>query len=576
MRSIWLVVSIVVVLVADLEAQWRNVAPNLMTGNDHRIGWGGAMTYHDGVLWVAVTHQLCQSPDSGKTWKVVQTPVSNQSNLIIYDIDFFDKSHGVIAAGEHGLLLTSDGGLNWVQLLPPWFSGGLSIINQAKFVSNELTFIVSDQLAGDLVTTDAGQTWHSVTPAGIPVESTNHIAVRHSNNQIVLLDAIPDDKSCLFFSADLGNSWQRTPSSFYYDCYGVTLDSCNELTFHVVNEATLFTAADRFARLLNTTDGGASFVSNNESNSQYYCGSIVCAPLGTLYAQSRLSDGVIRSLDHGNTWRSIGGPPGFSDSHLICPISDNIIAAVDTFGSVWMTFNSGGDSLVTLINSDITISTEDRTVDTIGQDISLPIIISKLDKPRTVDVLVLFDSSLEYRGSFSPTGQPLDITGTQTKDRASLSIPVQQNDVISGYSRFRVFPESNPQPQVHFIPATFANGILPCGLQINTAGATSTISVPTGCGIPTISRLLRRGTFPQFQISPNPASIAILLDANQDIAEAHITLTTISGNTVYDEVQSIKKDAHVVIDVHSLTNGPYFLTISNASGESISTVVVRH
>src|SRR5205085_11589718 len=116
----------------------------------------------------------------------------------------------------------------------------------------------------------------------------------------------------------------------------------------LVNEDAVF-SDDGFSNIFLSKDLGASWQSviakptNIGSYSPFFVGSIAATEC-SVYAQSR-ADGIYRSTDNGQNWKSIGGPHICYDTRYLTALNANIIFALDSFGSIWATFNSGGDSL---------------------------------------------------------------------------------------------------------------------------------------------------------------------------------------------------------------------------------------
>ncbi len=95
-----------------------------------------------------------------------------------------------------------------------------------------------------------------------------------------------------------------------------------------------------------STDGGLTWSVSVNNPTKYFAGNVVEGP-NTVFAQtvSEVSEGIFRSTDHGLAWTNIGGPSATGDTRLITAIDDNHIVASDVDGSIWITSNSGGDSI---------------------------------------------------------------------------------------------------------------------------------------------------------------------------------------------------------------------------------------
>jgi photosystem II stability/assembly factor-like uncharacterized protein len=336
-------------------AQWKNLAPNLIS-TAGRAG-AGVITYSSGKIWAAVTTTIWMSPDEGKTWQIVPAPIDPSKNNMISDIDFYDANIGIVSSINGDACITRDGGQTWTVIKVP----GFTLAWQAKFVASPTTivaFAIGNPDLNVLISLDGGTTWNPTNP--FPPHSNlfiNHIIVRKKDSSIYVLADQAGDGSTIDYTSDNGTTWKQT-STFYTDCYSLALDPCFDNTFYVMNEGTVQVEPDNKGRIFTSVNRGGSFTPANLQSSSYYAGSLVCAPAGTLYAQTQTTDGVIRSTDRGATWKSIGGPSGFFDCHFIYCKDDNTIFALDTFGSVWVTYNSGGDSLKGLPVPNLSISAD--------------------------------------------------------------------------------------------------------------------------------------------------------------------------------------------------------------------------
>ena len=87
-----------------LRAQWTRVAPNLTAPPTN--GWGGAMSFRNGILWLA-REDLYRSTDSGLTWSKRADLRKITAAGVVTAVDV--EPGQVVAAGQPVLTLAHDG-----------------------------------------------------------------------------------------------------------------------------------------------------------------------------------------------------------------------------------------------------------------------------------------------------------------------------------------------------------------------------------------------------------------------------------------------------------------------------------
>ncbi|MCL4548681.1 MAG: YCF48-related protein, partial [Bacteroidetes bacterium] len=87
-----------------------------------------------------------------QTWQVKNSGV----NVTLQDICFVDTLHGWAVGDNATILLTNDGGENWIKLLSPL---EFIALKKVQFVSETVGFIISTG-GSFLSTTDGGINWN--------------------------------------------------------------------------------------------------------------------------------------------------------------------------------------------------------------------------------------------------------------------------------------------------------------------------------------------------------------------------------------------------------------------------------
>ena len=303
--------------VAPSSAQWYQLA----VSPSGRSFYSGGIFFSPGGLWLApvFTYPTCYSSlDTGKTWTTHTFPRVGLG--AIRSIRFFDKFNGVIEFTANSTAeITSDGGQTWIEtygesldgaflgsanrILEAW--GSVVVVSQPPFSSGSVIF-----LAGG-----GGSFSFIITPKGTAFAGHDPIQM----------------------STDFGATWQPRLGRYDLDSYSMDVGKyCDDSTIYIANEW------DRDkGEIYVSTDAGNSFVTKlPHSLYGYITGSMVTSNHAAFCATS--TDGVLRSTDKGQAWKSIGGPGSGIDVRSIAVINDSTLFVLDTLGILWETTNSGG------------------------------------------------------------------------------------------------------------------------------------------------------------------------------------------------------------------------------------------
>jgi len=331
-------------------AQWQNVGPNVLPAGDY-----GALAYRDGILW-AGGDALVMSNDLGKSWSAV----SSFPGRAVKDISFCDKLHGVVGT-EGALYITNDGGNSWHaefvaitnQFVQVYCGDGGRVMYALNFTGSEFQ-----------ITTDGGANWRA-TKHGDVGGQTGHCFAIARDGAIYIFSALgsaSSQRGWTDVSRDTGLTW--TKSNFVDgDSYSLAADSCDASTVYLLNEDCASTN-DNLSQVFRTGDAGGSWSPLNAATrpKPFYAGGMSTTAY-TMYlstVDSGTQNGVWRSTDEGVTWKSIGGPSTARDARSVLAVptieqtdrratnakhNDNTIFAIAVDGSIWATYNGGGDSL---------------------------------------------------------------------------------------------------------------------------------------------------------------------------------------------------------------------------------------
>lgn len=625
----------------------------------------GSIVHRGGLVW-AGSHDVWMSPDSGVTWQ--SRTVGNLGNDYIDDINFFDRTNGIVCTHFGSVYLTHDQGLTWKRFQR------FGSANSGIFLGNPNAIAIATGIGQTVdVTLDGGTTWSS-SNLGTLVTCVKPLL---GGSALALGGDQPSGRS-IYKTTDYGATWQRQAGHIDFDSWSFDVDPCTPQYIYAVNEECT-TPDDNKAALYISSDEGTTWTSTGlQAVRPYYCGSVALAAPG-VFVQTT-ANGILRSTDLGVTWSPIGGPNAPFDSRLVCPITANIILAADNNGTIWRTFTSGGDSLQnvkpyvgleispfqlfvsdTLLNCDspilrdvdftlqlcsypkidtqyiggpdsldyvivrpildslsgfdtATISFHPRgsgdrhgeyvivledgthigvplagygrgitfveplsasvTTDTIGDDVSVPIIMTGFPIRENLEVVLRYDPKLIYLGAFSNTGVPLDIPGEQWAGRSRLRITAGDLllDTASGELRFQVYPDGDTCFKAVLDSLSILSPLAPCEYSIG-AGVPIDICPPRGCGVMTITRFVRYHQPPRFTVFPNPSVGVVYLSSTQDVGEATMVLSDEHGTLLHLLSTTVRKGT-TKLDLGTIPNGWYRLSLHSESADASCAVLV--
>ncbi len=547
--------SFIFIATAPLSAQWKLAASNVIIPIFRPYDGGGVITNHNGILWAGYK-DIWMSADTGKSWSL-RTPFNGFNNSCIKDISFFDDNNGLATTQNGEVYVTQDQGLSWAQHIPPNPFRFRPSIESGCFLSTP-NHILACSYAGDrYISNDGGTTWQITLADSI----ASQVLSGNGGTAYIIggFSIGPSTGASLSETNDFGTTWTKHPGVINWDSYSFTRDKCDTSTFYVVNDD--FAAkTDKTSRVYFSNDIGSNWQSTDQGVRPHHCGSI-SASQNAIFVQT--FSGISRSTDHGQTWQDIGGPSNIEDTRFITALDNNVVVAVDDQGSVWVTNNSGGDSVTTIDGSKIILQTADQKTDTIGGTVGVPISLNGLTGTQDVDVVVHYNPQLEYLGTYSLANVKLNIPGESWKGRSKIHIPAANSSGILANSYFNVFSDSSKKLQVTFDSVSVVTAIIPCTNSISTA-TSSMITPAAGCSADILTQFLRDSTLPQLRITPNPSSGDIFISSTADLADANICFYDILGNKCGEVTMSLGKNQPKKIGIQ-FANGMYLVRALTAT-----------
>jgi photosystem II stability/assembly factor-like uncharacterized protein len=599
------------------------VAPKILPPT---LAYAGAIHFRDGIIW-AGDASIVYSEDSGQTWNTTSYAPQIFTPGIL-DISFCNRDTGVVNGDD--IWQTQDRGKTWIQVTD-------SINPQRLACEHNTTIIRGIGLDGNLFTSsDGGSSWNN----GITIAEETSSALTYGIDSSIYAIGIDTPypyvrTGYVVSSTDDGTSWKRTPDLFDGDSWTIDVDSCDNQRLYIANE-NYFAFGDGLSKIYVSSDLGMNWTATfTSTRNKYLSGAMACSSHAVFATPDAyyvkygglIPGGVLRSTDHGLTWKDIGGPGTEPDTRTICAINDNIIFVLDADGNIWATFNSGGDSIlessfqatlsaspsslfvadtiacdsltrsvvfsrtgctppsvssfsvidsdsasfiasnlsfdsiqvtlygtrqgnqnaklvlnldngssdtvtlagyVNIIPENLSFSTQNVQTDTLGTTVAVPITLNGLERAENVTLVMHYDGSVDYLGSFSPTGVQLDIPGEQWAGRSELAITGATSGEVMGYAKFNVFNDSNTAAHATFDSVNVLTQTSACEYAM-PAPDTSTITTLSGCAIPILSQLIHLGVEPALSIVPNPANGNVWISSSSDLGTVTIEIYDMLG-----------------------------------------------
>lgn len=571
MRRSRFYIALFLVLPSFILAQWKEVGPNVLS--PFTPGYG-ALHYADGTLWVG-NNELWSSPDTGKTWVK-----SSYKGKQIRDIHFLDRYIGLVASEFDGVQLTRDGGKTWKMILDceAWevsFNGSPDIIH-----------VLGTAPATIYSTIDGGANW---TFQHLGTYGMSFAIAR--DNRIYTFAGEryqTSSRGWTNYSTDFGVTWSNNGATIDGDSYTLSVDSCDNRRLYLVNED-YASSNDGVSQLFVSTNGGLTWTEALADSGIFLSGSLATTA-HTLYAGTVLGSGIYRSTDKGITWAAHGGPAIGYDARGIFAISDNLVAALGVIGSVWITRNSGGDSLtiandIDTIAGATTLSEPKASLqpgDTVHVNIRVKFPVGSAINaitPQEITYTIHFGSSVAGiipaddigKSIIAPTGWvfkqgqlaggKLTVTLSNVAKAplqfeqdfgrvvfTAIAAPSQQTNVLAG--QLQVFASCNAYTSFF-------------GIEV---GHIRTIVVkPQG-----VDRL----DDDLLSVYPNPATHILHIESGSDLGRAYVELYDELGKLQYAAL-SMPGKSTTNIDVRAFPNGVYYLRIETAQGTTTRRVMVN-
>jgi photosystem II stability/assembly factor-like uncharacterized protein len=560
MKRYILILVVLVVYASTAQSQWQNIAPNLLGNlykfvNSSGTSPGGAMCFKAGKLWVG-KNELWMTPDSGRSWTKRTPPITN---TVILDVDFFDELNGVLTTFSDFAYHTTDGGMNWTKI------GTQQFITTCCYLDDANSFLLGTAFTGSFITRDNGLTFQTIS-------SLNLMNCRHNptGTMVYGFQYASTPPASMFVSSDNGRNWTQRSQLQDCDSYSLSIDKCNDSIVYIANEDAK-SSADGLSNIIISTDRGNQWVkaigktTDPSTVSPFFTGAISSSFRAT-YLQTR-TDGIWRSTNKGSSWKSIGGPNMSYDNRMITAVDDNIVFTVDSFGSVWATYNSGGDPLNAPGAPGVYKFSAGKIInDTSGVTVYLPIYYHHTGTISSVDLTMHYPAGpLQYLGSLLTYGKSIDVPGTRWPGRARLHFEADDlsaaTDSLIAYAVFKWFPLEFDCANIYFDSLSSVVTASVCGEQFVQSGTPfkGIIGAYQWCGeIAAVNSDLHESLF---TFAPNPVGESGMIRSTLFAGTVTISVYDIIGKLISTQETYLSPTAPVTLSLGNIASGAYHCSI---------------
>ncbi len=478
-------------------------------GHGNLQGWIDGST-DLGRTWNALNGDRAVLPSHGDCFTISADSCDNQRLYLV------NENVGAQSGGRNSRIdMTDNAGTSWQNVSTvagDFYSGSLSSTPNVLYVGT-----VQGSQAGVIRSTDSGTTWNNISG---PTEFYDTRSIAAVNDNIVL---VLDDG---------GNVWRTLNSG------GFPVQIPTEFS---VSPTTLFTA-DTIS--CDSITHSVAFKRGHCSNVSVSHAAIIGADSGSFRTGTVYDDSIAVTL--------YGTRFGNLNAALLLQL-DN--------GSTDTVFLAG---FVNIDPSVLSMATTNVQTDTLGGTVFLPILVNGLLHSEDVELMLHYNGSMDYLGSFSLSGSKLDIPGQQGAGRSELEITGALPGDTLGYAEFNVFNDSNSPANATFDSLKVLTATSPCEYTL-PASVTDTISTLSGCGIQLLSKLIHLDESPLFRVWPNPTMGTVWLTSSLNVGDVSISVYDVLGTQQSQIAATVQKDSPLEVPLPD-ASGVYSIVLKSPAG----------
>src|SRR5579883_1957242 len=222
----------------------------------------------------------------------------------------------------------------------------------------------------------------------------------------------------------------------------------------------------------------------------------------------------------------------------------------------------------------LTFSPSNVSVQTLGDNLRLPIKIDGLTRPEDIELTLCYDPKMfAYQGSQDVAGVSVDVISEQWAGHSRLRFTNATSPLL-GYANFTVWNDtSGHAEQISFDSLSVLTEIGPCQYAI-PLHSFSTVTSPSGCGMGLLSDWLRFSQPPRFSVAPNPTNGNVALTSSLDLGPSAVAVYDMLGTERERITLDLKRNAPQLLELPR-ESGLYYVKILSLTGEKSIGVVVN-
>jgi photosystem II stability/assembly factor-like uncharacterized protein/surface antigen len=276
------------------------------------------------VLYVGGSQDIFKSVNGGQSWALLNSLLVSGKTVTAIALDPRNPTSLYAATRFSGILKSADGGASWVSMNAGLTDIGIQALTISPMASNNL--LVATGSDGVFKSVDGGQSWSSAN-TGLTARAVAAFAIDPSNPNVLYAAS----EAALFKSSDAGSTWNTLDS-------GIAPGQKNPLVFGFLalvvgptDSDTLYAGGGIPNGVLKSINAGQSWLPANEPFLNQVTGLVVDPALPSNVYAGTISNGVLKSADGGQSWITTPLafiPPGRTVTSVVLdPVNASIIYA---------------------------------------------------------------------------------------------------------------------------------------------------------------------------------------------------------------------------------------------------------